>query len=301
MVDKTLTFINDEGVEFMKLCVDVTLYWKGTAHDHRNGILHFYNEAMRTIRNRVKFFETEDMEGGVPVSAAAFDELPNWLAVSVPTKDITSFHFYGSSAPNLPSDAAFVFQAEQPPEDEPAGMVRLVLPTATVESSAAPLLDRALTLASELRFHSGHAGYAIHWDPLGELAFDAQTRMGTLSRRFPAIELPAVTATLMAIPDGMKRINWVTFVGDQLMADKELLPESLAELDIRRLQHGIAVVAGPRPLLGDVNRQEDLSAYEQVGRVLAQLHSSDHIPFICDQDGDPQEHLTEEWLGYFDK
>jgi hypothetical protein len=301
VLDRTLVFVDDEGVEFMKLCVDVTLYWKGTAHEHRDGILHFYSEAMNSIRSRVRFYETEDMEGAVPVSSGTFDELPSWLASSGPAKDVASLHLYAGTVPNLPSDVAFQFQAEVPPEGDAVGMVRMVLPATTVESSGEPLLERALTLGAALRFHSGYAGYAIHWDPLGELAFDAQTRMGILARRYPAIELPEVTATLMAIPSGMKRINWLSFVGDELMSDKGLLPEALAQLDTRRLQHGVAIVAGPRPLLGDVNRQEDLGTYHKVGRVLAPLRSVEHIPFIWDRDGEHSEQLTEEWLGYFDE
>jgi hypothetical protein len=296
--DKVLVFVEDD-VEFMKLVVDITLYWKGSAYDHRDGILHFYRGALPLIRSRLKFYERETMQGGEPLAADTFDQLPDWLAGGDPKKDVFTLDLQGGTDANIPSDVAFRFWADEYPES-PAGMVRLVLPTAFVEASGAELLKTTLSLAGELHFHSGQAGYAINWDHRGELAFDARKRMGVLARRFPAIDLSEVPATLMAIPTGMKRINWVTLAGNALMEEKGLAASELDGLEVHPLPHGVAVVAGDKPRLGDVNRKEDLTAYHRVGKALAKLRSAEHPAFVCDQEGDAQDDLTEEWLSYFD-
>jgi hypothetical protein len=298
MPREELQFVAD-GIEFMKLCVDVTLYWRGSAYDHTAGILHFYREALSLLRPRLKYYEREDMEGAMPIAHDTLDMLPNWLAGADPTKDIFALDLETNSVPNMPSDMALSFWAVEYP-DEPAGMIRIVLPTAVAEESPSALINQALLLARDLRFHSGQAGYTLNWDFQGDYAVDARKQMSVLSRRFPAIDVPEAPATLMAIPTGMKRINWVTFVGNSLMEEKGFDASDLQPLDTRPLPHGIAVVAGDKPRLGDVNRQEDLSAYHEVGRALATLRSPDHPPLIPDSQGDPQDDRTEEWLSYFD-
>jgi hypothetical protein len=124
--------------------------------------------------------------------------------------------------------------------------------------------------------------------------------MGVLARRYPAIDLSEVPLTLMALATGIKRMNWITLVGAETMAEKGMSVAELTDLESYALPHGVAIVAGGRPLLGDVNRQEDLGAYHRVGHVVARLRSTDHGPFVCDQQGDPQDDRTDEWLGYFD-
>lgn len=290
-----LKFVEDD-TEFMKLCFDVTAYWTGSAYDHRAGLLHFYEQAVALLRGRVRFFEREDMEGAEPVQADTLDQLPLWLSGSDRTKDIYTIDLETNTVPNVPSDLAFRFWANEYP-DPPTGMIRLVLPVPMFEGAPDKLLALTLSLVKELRFHSGHAGYAVNWDHRGEFAHPSHVRMGVLARRFPGIDLSEIPATLMAIPTGLKRINWVTLVGNELMAKAQA---ELQGLDTRPLPHGVAIVAGGVPKIGDVNRQEDMSAYHQVGRALASLRSPDHIPFITDKDGEPQDDRTQEWLSYFD-
>jgi hypothetical protein len=294
-VNETLKFVEDD-TEFMKLCFDVTAYWTGSAYHHQAGILHFYQQALALMRGRVKFFEREDMEGAEPILADTLDQLPRWLAGSDPTKDIYTIDLETNTVPNLPSDLALRFWASEY-RDPPTGMIRLVLPTQMFEGAPDKLLALTLSLVKELRFHSGHAGYAVNWDHRGEFAYPSQVRMGVLARRFPGIDLSLIPATLMAIPTGMKRINWVTLLGNELLAKTEV---DLVGLDTRPLPHGLAVIAGSAPKVGDVNRQEDMSGYHQVGRALADLRSQDHIPFITDQDGEPEDERTQEWLSHFD-
>jgi hypothetical protein len=298
MEDHALTFSSD-GVEYMKLCVDVALYWRGSAFDHVKGLLHFYREAISLIGGRLTFFEREEMQGAEPITRAALDQVPDWLTGSDRTKDVFTLDLETSRVKNIPSDTAFRFWADEYPE-EPAGKIRLVLPVSFVAEAPQSFVKLALSLAKELRFHSGHAGYAINWDHRGDYALASRKSMSVLATRYPAIDFADEPTTLMAIPTGMKRINWITFVGNDLVAQKGLQLD-LEGLEVHPMPHGIAVVAGDRPRVGDVNRQEDLTAYYKVGRALAGLRSHDHPPLIPDKQGDPEEDRTEEWLSYFER
>jgi hypothetical protein len=298
--DKVLNFVNDDGAEFMKLVVDVTVYWVGSAYPHRDGLLHFYKEALAVIKDRLKFYLREDTESWKPITADVFKQLPDWLAGSDRSKETFAIDLQGGTDPTVPSDVAFRFFADED-EDGPAGSIRLVLPTTFGEETPAELLKLALSLPKEMHFHSGHAGYSINYDHLGDLAYDADVRMGILARRFPAIDLPAPVTTLMALPGGMKRIGWITLIGDDLMKEKEISAADLKGLEVHKLPHGIAVVAGDKPLLGDVNRKEDLSAYRKVGKALKSLRTKDHAPFVAGAEGVADDERSEQWLAYFDK
>jgi len=301
--DKLFEFIDEDGVEFMKLVVDVTLYWRGTAFDHRAGILHFYRTALPLIRSRLNFYERENMRGAKRLTPAALKQLSDWLGGSDRTKDIYSMHLYGGTKRNVSSDVALQFQSDEDLDEGPAGMIRLVLPTTFVDENPRALLDLTLSLARKLDFHSGYAGYSINWDPLGWQAHDAQKRMTIFARRFPAIDLPsgATGTTLMAIAAGLKRISWITLVGNKLMKEKRLAKSALKRLEVHRLPHGIAVVAGDRPRLGDVKRKEDLSAYRRVGKALAKLRSTTFVGFIYGKAEIDDDDRTHEWLRYFDR
>ena len=57
-----------------------------------------------------------------------------------------------------------------------------------------------------------------------------------LARRFPGIDLPHPLSTLMAIPSGIKRINWLTFLGTPIverLGGQEQVDKILTHSDIR--------------------------------------------------------------------
>jgi hypothetical protein len=300
MNNRLLVFV-DKGVEYMKVCLDVTLYWLGPTLKYRDDILDFYKQALALIQKDIKYYEREDMEQGAQrIDAQALHMLPDWLAGSIPTEGIFSLDLESGSAPNLPSDRALHFWSIEE-DDKPAGLIRLNLPADFIKESPKRLLDLVLSLAKNFRFHSGHAGYSVNWDYRGEYAHDSRIKMGVLAGRFPAIDLVEAPATLMAIPEGFKRINWVTLLGNDLLAEKDIEASSWKGLEAHVLPHGMAFVAGDQPKVGDVNRKEDLSAYHKVGRALAPARSRDHIAFVADSDGDPDDERTERWLAYFDK
>ena len=297
-MDKNLVFIED-GVEFMKLCVDITVYWRGSAFDHAPGILAFHDEAARLIGPRVKQYRTGEMERSSPVAADTFDLLRAWLEGGDRSQDMFTLMLETSDVPDLRSDCAFVFEADEL-VDDPAGALQLSLPVAFVEESPNAMVDLARKLVDGLDFHSGHGGFTLNWDPLGEFNVPAQRAMAALARRFPAIDLPDTGSTLLAIPTGMKRSNWLTLLGDSLLARGA--PESFG-VDGRyvvRLPHGVLIQAGDAPTVGDVNHQDDVSLYRAVGRAVAPFRSKEHPPLLNGPRGIPDDDATEEWLAYFE-
>jgi hypothetical protein len=72
--------------------------------------------------------------------------------------------------------------------------------------------------------------------------------------------------------DGIPTVNWLTFVRDEFVEKlgglSKLKSQESDGVIIHPLKYGIAVQAGPAPLLGDVNEQESLASYYRVGEIL---------------------------------
>jgi hypothetical protein len=109
----------------------------------------------------------------------------------------------------------------------------------------------------------------------------------------------------MAIPSGFKRVNWLTLVANRLLTSiggiGSLTNELGPNIVVDPLPGGVLLIAGAAPTLGDVNRQDDLRPYREVGTVLSKLRSRDHPPFLLNSSKIPDEEITEEWLAYFDR
>lgn len=86
-------------------------------------------------------------------------------------------------------------------------------------------------------------------------------------------------------PHGLLGVNWLTLLGNAwLQPDAALagvdLDHVAAPLSVTRTPHAAIVRAGNRPLLGDQNRFEDLSAYTLASRLVepALIQEPAHLP-----------------------
>lgn len=291
--------------EYMKLCLDVTVYWTGSVFEHTNGVLNFYTNALDLIGRQLKYYATEEMSNSVAITGDELGILPRWLHEADRSRETLMLNLESNSVPNMPSDTALDFWAVEYPE-QPAGMIRLILPVSFIQDSPKKLVDLAKRLTGEMDFHSGHGGYSINWDFKGDYAFSAKKEMAILSRRYPGIDLPEVACTLMAIPNGIKRVNWLTLIGNSLLdtlGGRDSFSKRLndGEVKVESLPMGIIAVAGSEPKIGDVNRQESLASYYTVGKALAGIRNKEHPPFLINNKGFADDEVTSEWLSYFDE
>jgi hypothetical protein len=290
------------GTDYLKLCLDVTVYWVGSVFDRVEGVLDFYQQSMEFLRDHTRFYVTETMGDAEPVRDDTAELLPFWLRTPH-RRDIYILRLESAPNPHASSDRAFEFRALEF-HDPPRGALRLVLPPDLVGESASPFVERARKLVRRLRFSSGHGGYAINWNKLGLLRTEAKSKLPFIAGRFPGVDLDDASAALYAIPNGIKRVNWLTLLNPECcdrFGGVDALRTALGDdVPVYTLENGALIQAGPRPLLGDTNRQEALPHYHRVGRVLAPLRSPSHPAFI--REGVvPSEELTEQWLAWFDR
>ena len=269
--------------------------------DSVDGVLAFYRRAMASIGSNVTFYETETMRGARKVKQDTLELLPFWLTDAPKRRELYMLYLESGAQANLPSDQAFVFVALE--DEQPAGLMRLILPSDFGAASTDSIIELTRELVDALDFHSGHVGFGLNWNDRGDLAYDAQQQMQRIGMRFPGIDIPDLETTLYAIPQGIKRVNWLTLLGaglvDELGGYAHLQAQLGEAIALYRVPNGVIIRAGVAPSVGDVNRKDRLPAYHEVGRVLQPVRAGDHPAFIM-KDEDFDEEVTEAWLGHFD-
>lgn len=134
----------------------------------------------------------------------------------------------------------------------------------------------AKSMVGRLKFATGNAGFSLNiaLDGIGRDKEEG-THIYMLSRRFDGLDLGIPWDSSDEAFHGLRTINWLTFVGDDIaerMNGRDGIKAALPpDIPVTDLDHGLMIQAGPRPILGDVNQLEDLSDYYRVGRALKPL------------------------------
>lgn len=298
-----LTFIKD-GEKYAQLCLDLTVYWRGSMFDRVEGILHFYEQAMNELRPALRYYETGTMAGAKPLRKDSLEMIPTWLR-GKRRSDIYMMNLESGLHPNDPSDQNFYLVADEE-DDEPLGAMRLALPISNSEDPDR-YTELVEQLLSRLDFESGHAGFALNWDSRGDMAAEAIQDMSWIAGRFLGIDLFEMDITLVSMrktkPAGIKTVNWLTLLGKNILTSvggEDGLSGKLPNIcRIYTLPHGGIIKTGDRPILGDRNRNEDLTAYRSVGRLLAPFRFEDHRDFFGSNKNAGI--TTQQWLARFDE
>jgi hypothetical protein len=134
------------------------------------------------------------------------------------------------------------------------------------------------------------------------------------AQRLPGLEVDEVTSHVNWLAEardggpGIKGVNWLTVLGDRFVAEvggADKLERDLAALDRRFIVHrwdgGVMIQAGPRPELGDAQRDHWPELYVKLAKYLKPIRVTWHHAF---QMGGPGERFdkarSEAWLRRFD-
>ncbi|SAK77874.1 hypothetical protein AWB76_05171 [Caballeronia temeraria] len=117
--------------------------------------------------------------------------------------------------------------------------------------------------------------------------FTAHMRMAALAKRCWAVQIIDRTSLQWDAMRGMPGANWLTLIGRDYARAMKLDLASIENADgalaaqkiFRRAgRHALAIAAGPKPLLGDINAYEDFDTYVHVARLIAPLLLDDPTP-----------------------
>jgi hypothetical protein len=125
-----------------------------------------------------------------------------------------------------------------------------------------------------------------------------------LIARFAGLEvdMPASDGIYLEQEDRIRGVNWLTIVDDkwiERLGGQAALTQALGSgIQQHRFKTGVVIQAGPRPLFGDVHRQEPMPHYKQVAKALKPIRIDSvralSTPYGFDRD------RTDKWLARFD-
>lgn len=120
-----------------------------------------------------------------------------------------------------------------------------------------------------MKFDYLHAYAGFSFAQLFMLGYSSRVR-SYATARYQCVDWDELFGLQHSVHQGVRSVAWLTLVGDTLVP--RLVPPpaevKLPGIDISRVGAGYAFRAGDKPILGDVNAEEDLTAYHTVGRYL---------------------------------
>src|SRR5262249_30636950 len=120
-----LTF-QEEGVDYLKPCLDVVFYWTGSVFDRVDGIVDFYRQSLERIKSGVTFYRTETMSSARRIKKDTLGLVPFWFQKTKTRRENYMLDLDSGAVADAPSDRGFCLQAMEFP-DRPMGFVRLLL------------------------------------------------------------------------------------------------------------------------------------------------------------------------------
>lgn len=135
----------------------------------------------------------------------------------------------------------------------------------------------------------------------------AHMRMAALAKRYWAVQIIDRTSLQWDAMRGMPGGNWLTLLGRDYARAMKLdigqIENDEGALTAQRVfnlagQHALAIAAGPKPLLGDINAYEDFDAYVHVARLIAPLLIDGPTP-LAGPFARPE--VLDAWLRRFDE
>lgn len=298
-----------ENGPLVVLCAELTVYWRGSMHDHADALLALYRRFLAAEGTRLKYFETGTMAGAKPLKKDTLDMIPFWLRPGKRKKDIFALRLDTASSKHATSDCNFYFNADEE-QPEPMGAVRVSLPISALVDDPNAFVGSVAAYVGDFEFESGHAGFGLNWDPQGDEAAKASLAMAHIAAKFHGVDLQDVAMTMATRArtkqTGIKCASWLTLIGNSLLSAMPREPSALAaelapKCTVHTLANGVMVQAGPAPSLLNRNRGADVSAYQAVGGLVAPHRFTDHIrlfPNLVSTDGEAEG--TRRWLARFD-
>lgn len=282
-----------DGNVAAKLLLDLTVYLVGPSVQEFDFLLDLYKRLCPP--GRLKMYTIAEQQDWEPVAqphltasgrAAAVAGLP-WPYMEPTRKRLREGRAFeaglwdGEDIENPAGGWSFLCRGILLKKSGLHAFVRFLMPLDTTPSL---LHEAASSIADHVRLRSGHAGPCSIYDSrLIEDAFDA---IYPLARRYWGLDLEDLNDTLPLTATRIKGINWLTLVGNALLAEHPKVSAEINELRgtphvaLEGKAHGVVLRAGAEPVAGDQNHPDgSLDPYFAVGRALAPLHLDQHPDF----------------------
>lgn len=166
------------------------------------------------------------------------------------------------------------------------------------------LPELLLDFAGRLNPVHGYAGLGLIESYDSNLRFQYEPAVYGMSQRFPGLEVDYPTAHSIYGKTGIKSVNWLTVLANDLLASLGGTDRICEQLGDEYLMHaypgGAIIQAGPRPQLGDRNRDRWPDRYVKLAHLVEPIRLKDHRSFHEYGINRFTLESTAEWLARFD-
>jgi hypothetical protein len=208
-----------------------------------------------------------------PVTPRTFGLLQTWLKPGAAKREYIALDITGGATWAATSDINFsVFGRERDAptfESGKANWIRVTVPLGRMSTELAALDSEALRLFRSIPFVCGSAGPTLELSPYYDE--ESQRFAWKTVMRYRGFDFCDAFADSEAVgDDGLRGVNWLTFLGSGLAQElggaKAIGARLTKACEVRELPTGLCLKAGVRPALGDRYANERLADYESVLR-----------------------------------
>jgi hypothetical protein len=267
--------------------IEIILYSRTPREKVAPGFVAFYNAFFRKYNPPFKWFKTNVMKTFKTLPGSGTDQIKQMLTdkKSLKSSLLGVEQHSGPKATQVGLPAFEFFSEEElsdPSDPIHHSFIRICWPPSEAEY-ADDLFAFFLAAAAEVEFDSGYCGYSYYWD-IGSAEAEAalsKVHHGWLTR-FPGLAPGDPLGPFNFVDDGILGVSWVTLLGQarvEELGGREAIAKKLGTgiIEVKSIGHdcGLAIRAGDSPELGDVNRNQKLPLYKNVGQALAEVKVPD--------------------------
>jgi hypothetical protein len=262
-------------VEIVGLRAEIKLWCERPFNEYATEFLTAYDLLTTSIKKNLAWYQNYTMNRFARTTAKVFSSPQAWLRAGRQDQART-LHLKGPG--DMKAVGQYAVQFKYHPDealywDTNTPFLRQVTPHELLEQGPARFIEQAKELGDLLPYLCGHVGYSLETSPYFEM--EAYQQAYSLAMRYPGVNIASHHATWpLRELRGVETVNWLTFVGKTplkaLGGDDKLrqLLRRSPEIRVLETKNGVIVQAGEGPLLGDVNRGDNLPLYRHVYQAL---------------------------------
>jgi hypothetical protein len=307
-LDKATVIRDDDGRPVLMIGLIATVYFeKGWTRPVREAVAEVADEYLDKFRDHIRWAKHPTSASIYPITSKRIRRPKEWLPQHE-DGDEWYFGYHGGSSKYSASEyQIYAASFEELPKRPKAACLSLHLPLTYFAEHGGTFAEFLRPICQRIKPISGIAGIGVlEMLDLYE-AGKVAPHVRKLGERFPGLEIHSgVTRNHML--EGIKGVNWLTILGDRWIQEMGGLDYLRIRLDeptfpFYPYDGGVIIQAGPRPQLGDAERNLWPKNYITLHKVLKKIQINDHYAFDFQIPGIPGEMdlaASRAWIFRFD-
>ena len=181
------------------------------------------------------------------------------------------------------------------------GFILLQFPVDQFDGQTVGLPELAVKWCAALKPEHGYAGLRLAESPCYADREGSRYSL-QFSRRFQGLDVGSPFSHFWSLTQSIKGADWLTILSNDFvrkLGGPEAVRQGMGDLPVLPYGGGLILQTGPLPLVGDVEKGQDMSAYKRVARIVEPIRCKDHrAPYTSRPTFFPREEY-QKWLARF--